>query len=70
MTKAEVVAPVLATDFVRFAGDPKNRRYVEHVTLKGLSFQHVQYPLPPQDMPTVRRRSAYRRQSPPTGRGT
>jgi parallel beta-helix repeat protein len=47
MTKAEVVAPLLATDFVRFAGDPKAGRYVEHITLKGLSFQHTQYPLPP-----------------------
>ena len=45
--KAEVVAPVLS-DLVRFAGDPKNGRYVEHLMLKGLGFQHSQYPLPPQ----------------------
>lgn len=41
----EVVAPVLA-GLVRLAGDPKNDRYVEHITLKGLSFQHDRYPLP------------------------
>jgi hypothetical protein len=47
MAKAEVVAPVL-TGLVRLAGDPQKDRYVEHLTFKGLSFQHDQYPLPPQ----------------------
>ena len=36
MTKAEVVAPVLA-GLVRFAGDPQSGRYVEHLTLQGLA---------------------------------
>ena len=47
LTKAEVVAPVLGT-LVRMAGDPQGGRYVEHVTFDGLSFEHAQYPLPPQ----------------------
>ena len=45
--KAEVVAPVLS-GLVRFAGDPDQGHYVEYITLKGLSFQHDQYRLPPQ----------------------
>jgi hypothetical protein len=44
---AEVVAPVIA-DLVQFVGDSKGSRCVEYITLKGLSFQHCQYPLPPQ----------------------
>lgn len=47
MANAEVVAPALA-GLVRLAGDPQNGRYVEYLTLRGLSFQHDQYPLPPQ----------------------
>jgi hypothetical protein len=43
----EVVAPVL-TDLVRLAGDPQGGRFVEYITLNGLSFQHCQFPLPPQ----------------------
>ncbi|MCL5098350.1 MAG: right-handed parallel beta-helix repeat-containing protein [Candidatus Omnitrophica bacterium] len=46
MTKAEVIAPGVAEQFVEFTGDPKNGRFVEHITLKGLSFQHGQYVLP------------------------
>lgn len=46
MTKAEVVAPAVASGLVRFAGDPAGGRFVEYVTLRGLSFQHNQYPLP------------------------
>ncbi len=45
--KAEVAAPVLC-GLVRFAGDPDQGHYVEYITFKGLSFQHDQYPLPPQ----------------------
>ena len=41
------MAPVV-TDLVRFKGDPQAGRWVEHVTLKGLSFQHSRCPLPPQ----------------------
>jgi len=47
MTRADVVAPVLS-EFVRFAGEPKAQKYVEHVTLRGLCFRHGQYVLPPQ----------------------
>ena len=49
MAKAEVVAPVLS-ELVRFAGDPQAGHYVEQITLKGLSFQHAQYPLPPEGL--------------------
>jgi hypothetical protein len=49
MTKAEVIAPQL-TDLVRFAGDPHSGRFVEHITLRGLSFQHARFPLPPAGM--------------------
>ncbi len=47
LAKAEVIAPV-AAGLVRLAGDPGHGRFIEHVTFKGLSFQHDQYPLPPQ----------------------
>jgi hypothetical protein len=47
MAKAEVVAPVVE-QFVRFAGQPEVGQWVEHITLKGLRFQHGQYVLPPQ----------------------
>jgi hypothetical protein len=47
MATAEVVAPAVA-GLVRFAGDPKVSRYVEHISLQGLSIQHDQYPLPAQ----------------------
>jgi hypothetical protein len=46
MTKAEVVAPVVEK-LVVFQGEPEQGKFVEHVTLKGLSFQHNSYPLPP-----------------------
>jgi hypothetical protein len=45
MAKAEVVAPLLG-DLVRFVGDAKSGRFVEHITLRGLSFQHARFPLP------------------------
>ncbi len=47
MTKAEVVAPA-TVGLVRFAGDPQRGRFVEHVALQGLSFQHDRCPLPAQ----------------------
>jgi ankyrin repeat protein len=47
MTKAHVVAPV-AEQFVIFKGEPKSKKFVEHIRLKGLVFQHGQYILPPQ----------------------
>lgn len=45
MTKALVVAPV-APKLVVIAGKPEDGKFVEHVTLKGLSFQHNSYMLP------------------------
>lgn len=47
MAKAEVVAPML-TELVRFVGDPQAGNHVEYIALQGLTFQHAQYPLPPQ----------------------
>ncbi len=46
MTKAEVIAPY-ATKFVLFEGQPEAGKFVEHVSLKGLTFQHNQELLPP-----------------------
>ena len=43
---ATVIAPVL-DQFVQMAGEPDAGRFVEHVAIKGLSFQHGQYLLPP-----------------------
>jgi hypothetical protein len=45
MTKAEVVAPVLG-DLVRILGEPQAGLSVEHVVLRGLSFQHADWLLP------------------------
>jgi hypothetical protein len=45
MTKVSVVAPV-AEQFVRFQGNSNGP--VEHITLRGLHFEHGQYVLPPQ----------------------
>jgi hypothetical protein len=50
MNAAKVVAPV-AEQFVRFEGGPAAP--VEHITLKGLSFHHGQYVLPPGGHSTV-----------------
>lgn len=47
LATAEVVAPV-TEKFVRFLGNPEKGEFVEHLTLRGLSFQHAQYILPPQ----------------------
>ena len=47
MTQAQVVAPV-AEQFVRFVGQPELGLWVEHITLRGLSFRYGQYVLPPQ----------------------
>ena len=45
MTKAKVIAPV-ATRFVNFNGGDKG--LVEHITLKGLTFEYSGYNLPPE----------------------
>jgi hypothetical protein len=46
MQKAEVVAPVVEK-FVLFEGDVQNGTWVENVTLKGLTFLHGEYRMPP-----------------------
>ncbi|NCP31697.1 MAG: DUF5123 domain-containing protein [Armatimonadetes bacterium] len=48
MTTAEVIAPAGVEGFVRFTGQPELGLLVENLTLKGLSFQHSQYVLPPE----------------------
>ena len=45
MTRAQVVAPV-AEKLVVIQGAPEQEQFVEHVTLRGLSFQHNSYRLP------------------------
>ena len=45
MSKARVVAPVIKKLIV-FEGEPENGRFVEHVKLKGLAFEHNQELLP------------------------
>jgi hypothetical protein len=46
MTKATVVAPV-AEKFLVFQGDPGAGKLVEHLVIKGLTFQHGQWLTPP-----------------------
>jgi hypothetical protein len=46
MSKAEVIAPAVEK-FIVFQGDLDNRKYVEHLTIKGLEFRHGQYLTPP-----------------------
>ncbi len=46
MTKATVVAAV-AEKFLVIQGDPAAGKFVEHVTLKGLTFHHGQWVTPP-----------------------
>ncbi|MGC9360257.1 MAG: right-handed parallel beta-helix repeat-containing protein [Anaerolineae bacterium] len=43
---AEVVAPVL-TELVRFDGSAENDAWIEHVHLRGLTFLHADWTLPP-----------------------
>jgi hypothetical protein len=43
---AEVVAPVIDKLLV-FEGDVQNGKYVEHITIKGLTFLHGEYHMPP-----------------------
>jgi len=45
MSKAHVVAPVIGK-LVVFRGEPENGKFVEHVSLKGLAFEHNQELLP------------------------
>ena len=46
MTRAEVVAPVIDT-LLALKGDAAAGKFVEHITFKGLSFQHSQWLTPP-----------------------
>ena len=48
MASVRVVAPVLLDEFVRLVGHPAAGLAVEHVVLRGLSFQYNGYILPPQ----------------------
>ncbi len=47
MEQVEVIAPVLP-ELVRLAGNADEGRFVEHVTLRGLAFQHADWVLAPQ----------------------
>ncbi len=44
--QVEVVAPAL-TELVRFAGNADQGRFVEHITLRGLTFHHADWQLDP-----------------------
>lgn len=46
LNEVEVIAPVLP-ELVQLAGDADAGRFVEHVTLRGLSFQHADWILDP-----------------------
>jgi parallel beta helix pectate lyase-like protein/glycosyl hydrolase family 141 len=46
MTETEFIAPAL-TELVRFDGDADIGRFVQHVTLRGLTFQHSDWLLAP-----------------------
>jgi len=46
LATAEVIAPVI-TEFMRLEGDPLNRRYVKHLTFRGLTFMYTNWRLPP-----------------------
>ncbi len=47
MAAAKVYAP-LTEKLVIFQGEPAAGKFVEHLTIRGLSFQHARYSLPPQ----------------------
>ncbi len=47
MTQVQVIAPILG-EFVRFTGKPAEEQPVEHIMLRGLTFQYGQYILPEQ----------------------
>lgn len=46
LSETEVVAPRL-TEFVRFEGDASRSEFVQHVTLRGLTFHHADWDLDP-----------------------
>jgi hypothetical protein len=45
--KAEAVAPAL-NELVRIEGKPEDNRFVDHVTLRGISFQHSDWQMGPE----------------------
>ncbi len=47
LSEAEVIAPV-AEQLLVLQGDPDRQRFVEHVEIRGLSFRHTEWPLPPE----------------------
>jgi hypothetical protein len=49
MAKAEVIAPA-AEALLRLQGDPDRGRYIRHVVLRGLTFAHCAWPLPPEGL--------------------
>ncbi|MSU47735.1 MAG: hypothetical protein EXS37_01335 [Opitutus sp.] len=50
MAEAEVFAPRLE-QFIVFTGEAKAGRFVEHITFRGLRFQHAECPTPAEGMP-------------------
>ena len=46
MEKAEVIAPLLDVTLVDFKGRPEEEEFIEHISLKGISFQHANAYLP------------------------
>jgi hypothetical protein len=47
--RVEVVAPVIP-ELLRLEGDPAQLRFVEHLTFRGLTFEHTGWELPPGDV--------------------
>lgn len=48
MRRADVIAPRLST-LVRFDGRPEENTFVEYINLRGLTFSHNEWELPPND---------------------
>ena len=46
LARAEVVAPVLSSGLIRFEGDFTERKPVQHVVLRGLTFAYTDWTLP------------------------
>ena len=59
MTKAQAIAPAVRQTLVAFRGDPANKKYVEHLRFRGLSFQHADCVIA-RDMPTDQQGAAER----------
>ncbi len=48
MSKAQVIAPRLTT-LIRFDGQPEENKFIEYINLRGLTFSHNEWELPPDD---------------------